>query len=126
MGIDYILFSRKKPDAFEYLDPNQFMKHAIADIEWRKIFSLLRLDLDILYDNIIDYWCPEQINDMYDMIRLLAVDPHKCLYDGWERDQLEPHMVKRIDEALALKTDISKLAEYFKYLVDNELYIKVV
>ncbi len=125
MGVDYILFSRKKPDAFGYLDTNQFMKSAIADIEWRKIFSLLCLNLDTLYDNVINYWCPEQIKDMYDMIQLLADDPYKGLYDGCERHQLEPRMVARINEAIALKDDIVKLAEYFKHLVDNEFYIRV-
>jgi len=124
MGVDYTIFSKKNKDLFKEDDPNQFLKYALMDIAWGEILDLLRINLGLLYDNSINYWCPEQVNDMYNMIKNINEDPYK-LYDGWKKHELETHMIEDIQKAIKLKDDINKLCEYFKFLSDNECYISV-
>jgi hypothetical protein len=124
MGIDYKIKSQKNPQMYKEDDPNQYLTWAIKDIQWDKIFELLHINLGLLYNSSINYWCPEQVKDMYIMIKSINEDPYN-LYVGWKKEELEDHMIDDIEEAKKLKEDISKLKEYFEYLVENEAYIEV-
>lgn len=124
MGIDYKIKSRKNPHMYKEDDPNQYLKYAIQDIQWDKIFNLLHINLGLLYNSSINYWHPEQVKDMYIMIKSINEDPNN-LYIGWKNEELEDHMKDDIEKAKKLKEDIRKLKEYFEYLVQNEAYIEV-
>ncbi len=124
MGIHIVVKSKINPNMYTEDDPNKWLKYALKDIEWGEIFDLLNINLAALYDSAINYWSPEQVKDMYEMIKRLDEDPYS-LYYGWTKEQLEPHMIKDIDKAMVLKEDIRRLKDYFKFLVDNEAYIEV-
>ncbi len=121
MGIDYVVYSKINPDMYKKDDPNQYLKYALCDIEWFKILDLLNI---YLANNTLNYWCPEQVEDIYNRIKSIDEDPYN-LYNGWKKEELEEYMLDDINKAMKLKDDIKKLCEYFKFLVDNKTYIKI-
>jgi hypothetical protein len=121
MGIDFLTYSKINPDMYKEDDPNQYLKYALRDIEWFKILDLLNINLG---NNALNYWCQEQVEDIYNRIKSINEDPYN-LYSGWEKEELEEHMIDDINKAIKLKDDIEKLCEYFKFLVDNKAYIRI-
>ncbi len=121
MGVDYVIKSKINPNMYDEDDPNKYLKWTLRDVEWIKVFNLLNFNLA---DNSLNYWCPEQVEDIYNMIKKVEEDPYQ-LYYGWKREQLEPHMIEDINEAIKLKDSIKKMSEYFKYLADNKAYIHI-
>ena len=123
MGIDYKIYSKENPQLFKENDPNQYLKWALHDVDFFAVLKLLHINLS---ENCLGYWCPEQVEHMYGMIKLLNEDPRKGLYDGWTNEQLEEHMIEDINKAINLKYSIKKLYEYFHFLVKNKAYIRIV
>ncbi len=121
MGIDFLTYSKINPDMYKEDDPHQYLKYALRDIEWFKILDLLDI---YLANNTLNYWCPEQVEDIYNRIKSIDEDPYN-LYNGWQKQELEEHMIDDINKAIKLKDDIKKLCEYFKFLVDNKAYIRI-
>ena len=123
MGSDFLIYSKENPQLFKENDPNQYLNWALHDIDFYSVFKLLHINLS---ENCLGYWCPEQVEHMYEMIKLLNEDPHKGLYDGWTKEELEDHMIEDINEAIKLKDDIKKLCDYFNFLVKNKAYIRII
>lgn len=121
MGVDYVIKSKINPNMYDENDPNQYLKWALRDVKWIKVFNLLNFNLA---DNSLNYWCAEQVEDIYNMIKKVEEDPYQ-LYYGWKKEELEPHMIEDINEAITLKDDIKKMSEYFKYIADNKAYIHI-
>ncbi len=66
MGIDFLTYSKINPDMYKEDDPHQYLKYALRDIEWFKILDLLDI---YLANNTLNYWCPEQVEDIYNRIK---------------------------------------------------------
>ncbi len=97
--IDYILVCENKDLVYE-----KYLKYAWKDINWRTIFERLGLDLNVLYDNVIDYWSTEQLKTMLN----LFID------------------LSQTDLELGLKLDIEKLIEFFTFYVKNDCKIWII
>ena len=97
--IDYILICENKDLVYE-----KYLKYAWKDINWRTIFERLGLDLNVLYDNVIDYWSTEQLKTMLN----LFID------------------LSQTDLELGLKLDIEKLIEFFTFYVKNDCKIWII
>jgi len=91
MGIDYVIIS----DDGIY----NFLKYDWRDIEWEKIFEIINVNLDLIYDNGINFWCTEQIQIVYNLLVSLR---HK-----------------------ELQKDIDNLRDLFKGYVDKKYKIFV-
>ena len=90
MGIDYVIVSKINPNMYEENDPNKYLKYALIEIDWESILDLLRINLSILYDSAINYWTPEQVKDMYLMIKGINDDPYN-LYISWKKEATHTH-----------------------------------
>jgi hypothetical protein len=104
MGIDYKIQSKDYPDMYSENDPNQYLKYALQNIKWQEILEILGIRLDALLDSGIQYWCPEQVKDMYESIKRLHLEP---------------------TEDMNLQDDCKQLMEYFEHLVKHNAYIYV-
>lgn len=91
MGIQYVIIS----DHGIY----NFLKYDWRDIEWQKIFEIINVNLDVIYDNVIDFWCTEQIEVIYNLLVSLKHEE--------------------------LQKDIDKLRDLFKEYVDKKYKIFV-
>ena len=124
MGIHIVAKSKINPAMYGEDDPNKYLNYALKDIEWETIMELLHFDIAMLYGSAINYWAPEQVKDIYLMIKDIDEDPYN-LYGPWKKEELEDHMKDDIEKAITLKDDIHVLKEYFEFLVKNEAYIEV-
>jgi hypothetical protein len=124
MGIHIVAKSKINPNMYADDDPNKYLNYALKDIQWNTIMELLHIDIAMLYGSAINYWAPEQVKDMYMMIKAIDEDPYN-LYGPWKKEELEDHMISDIEKAIKLKEDIRQLKEYFEFLVTNEAYIEV-
>jgi len=95
--IDYLLINPKRPK------DDIFLKYEWRDIEWRKIFSLININLDLLYDNGIDFWTTTQLEVILNLLKSLLND-----YTG-----------------IKLKEDIKTMIVLFQTYVDEKCIIRI-
>jgi hypothetical protein len=60
MGIDYVIITED--------NVYKFLKYDWRDIRWREIFNLINVNLDVIYDNAINFWSTEQIELVYNLL----------------------------------------------------------
>jgi hypothetical protein len=120
MGIDFVVESTIKPDVYDG-KKERYLTYAWRNIEWEKIFELLNIKLHILYDNAIDYWSVEQVEEMYKMLKLLYETPQNILY-GYDEDDTR----RKLNVAKKLNNDTWILTELFSDYVKNKAIINVI
>jgi alpha-N-acetylglucosamine transferase len=98
--IDYILIYPKN-SIFE--DEDRYLKYVWRDIEWRTVFEMININLNLLYDNSINFWTTEQL----EVILKLLIK----LQETYTEDKL--------------KDDINKLIILFTGYVENNCKIEI-
>ncbi len=105
------------PTFYSKDDPNQFLKYAWCDIHWPVIFDILHFTIySVDYDFPINYWSPEDVENMRDDIRAF------CDKTWWisENDNETRELMDILHE------DAIKLLKFFDYYVENKASIHVV
>lgn len=98
--IDYILIY---PNQSDFENEDKYLKYVWRDIDWRTVFEMINIDLNLLYDNAINFWTTEQL----EVILKLLVE----LQETYTEDKL--------------KDDINKLIILFTGYVENNCRIEV-
>lgn len=114
MGRDMCVESKTK----EYEE--KFLKYRWRDIEWCKIFDLIGMDLLLLYDNYISYWCTPQLSDILSQLEELYDNPVGLF--GWEGNE---YGEEQLEKAEKYHDDIKILIVDFKDFVENNAQICV-
>jgi hypothetical protein len=110
MGVDYLLVEYNN-----IITNENYLKNAWRDIRWKLVFTLLNINLDLLYGcPILNYWSTECVENIYNLLVKLYENPSDILFDEVD-----------VENALYLKDDILKLKDLFKIYVDNKCIIKV-
>ncbi len=97
------------------------LKNILKDIEWKTIFDIINLKLDIIGNNAISYWSIDQVNDIYHMLITIYNDP-EIYIEGSDADEIKYKRHTLED----LKKDIYILIQYFSDFVKNKCVIKVI
>jgi len=95
--IDYILINPKTPEN------NNFLKYEWIDIEWKEIFRLININLDLLYGNGIDFWTTTQLDVILNLLKSFLDDYNE----------------------IVLKEDIKKMIVLFQTYVDEKCIIRI-
>ena len=91
------------------------------DIEWRTIFKIINLNLEIIGNNVISYWSIDQVNDIYNILITVFNNP-EIYIEGSDEDEIKYKRHTLED----LKKDIYILIQYFSDFVQNKCIIKVI
>jgi hypothetical protein len=87
----------------------------LREYKWKEVLKYFNINLEILHNNFINYWSIEQIKDMYELLNFISKKPeHHILNYGYDVNIQFTNI------------DIIKTVEYFEWLVNNKVILKVI
>jgi len=96
------------------------LKHVWKDIQWKDVFNIINLKLDVIGNNIISYWSLNQVKDIYNILSNLNNNPENFI-SGIDYEEINEKRLK----IEYLRKDIYILQKYFENYVKNKCIIKI-